>query len=61
MKKKACKTCKIMTEGNECPICKSTDLVSNWKGRVFIIDEEKSYIAKKAGFKSKGEFAIKVR
>jgi DNA-directed RNA polymerase subunit E" len=61
MKKRACKNCKILTEANECPICKSTDLVINWKGRVAVLDAKKSFIAKKAGFKTEGEFAIKVR
>ncbi len=61
MKKKACKNCKILVDGNECPICKSTDLLSNWKGRVAVMDAGKSFIAKKAGFKKEGEFAIKVR
>jgi len=59
--KKACRKCKIIVEGGECPICKSSDFVTNWKGRLFIIDEQKSAIAKKIGLQAKGEYAIKVR
>ena len=61
MSKKACKRCKIFVDGSECPICKSSDFVTNWKGRVHILDEERSSIAKKAGFPIKGEYAIKVK
>ncbi len=60
MKKKACKSCKIFVEGDECPICKGTQFVTNWKGRLYIIDANKSEIAKKIGAKVKGEYAIKV-
>ncbi len=60
MKKKACKSCKILYDGSECPICKSGLSVSNWKGRVFILDQNKSEIAKKIGIVVPGEYAIKV-
>ncbi|MBW3002550.1 DNA-directed RNA polymerase, subunit E'' [Candidatus Woesearchaeota archaeon] len=60
MKKKACKNCKIFVEGDECPVCKGTQFVTNWKGRLYIIDANKSEIAKKIGAKVKGEYAIKV-
>ncbi len=60
MKKKACKSCKIFVEGDECPVCKGSQFVTNWKGRLYIIDANKSEIAKKIGAKVKGEYAIKV-
>ena len=59
-KKKACSTCKIFVEGSECPICKNKQFSNNWKGRIYIIDSNKSEIAKKMGIKVKGEYAIKV-
>jgi len=59
--RKACSKCKIFVEGSQCPICKGTDLVTNWKGRIAIINSEKSEISKKAGFAVNGEYAIKVR
>jgi DNA-directed RNA polymerase subunit E" len=61
MKKKVCKSCKIFVEGNECPICKSQNFSTTWLGRMFIIDADKSEIAKKIGTAQKGEYAIKVR
>ncbi len=61
MKKKVCKKCKIFVEGNECPVCKSNQFSTNWQGRLYIIDANKSIIAEKTNIKSNGEYAIKVR
>ena len=33
---------------------------TNWKGRMFILNAEKSMIAKKTGHTDEGEYAIKV-
>ena len=60
-KKKACKNCKIFVKGTQCPLCHSGDLTTSWKGRVIIVDAEKSEIGKKMGIKVKGEYAIKTR
>lgn len=59
--RKACTKDKIFVEGSQCPICKGSDFVTNWKGRIAILNSEKSEIAKKAGFAMNGEYAIKVR
>ncbi len=61
VKKKACKSCKIFVKGSQCPLCKSSDLTTSWKGRIIIMDSEKSEIAKKLNLKVKGEYAIKTR
>ncbi len=61
MKKKACKKCKLFVEGNECPACKGNQFSTNWQGRLYIIDPNKSSIAKKTEMTAKGEYAIKVR
>lgn len=60
MKKKACKQCKFMFEGDECPLCKRSQGATNWKGRIFITNKDKSEIAKKIGITEDGEYAIKV-
>lgn len=57
---KACKNCRILVEGDECPICHSKDLVQNWKGRIIVFNVEKSEVAKLAEIKAKGDYAIKV-
>ena len=60
-KRKVCKKCKLFVEGNECPICHGNQFSTNWQGRIYIVDPNKSAIAKKIGIKVKGEYAIKVR
>lgn len=61
-KKKACKVCnKIYEEENKCPKCDSKESIEGFKGRIVVIDPEKSEIAKKLNIKSKGNFAIKTR
>lgn len=59
MAKKACKNCKLLIDGDECPLCKSSNLISNWKGRVNVLNPNRSEIGKKIGIKVKGEYAIK--
>ncbi len=61
MKKKVCKKCKIFVDGSNCPLCKGNQFSTNWQGRLYIIDPNKSMIAEKIGIKAKGEYAIKVK
>ena len=61
MKKKVCKQCKLFVEGDTCPVCKGNDFSTNWQGRIYVVDPNKSEIAKKIGITVKGEYALKVR
>jgi len=58
----ACKNChRIVSADNEkCPYC-GGELSKNWKGYMYIVNPEKSEIAKMLEIKDKGEYAIKVR
>ncbi|MBU1501873.1 MAG: DNA-directed RNA polymerase subunit E'' [Nanoarchaeota archaeon] len=60
-KKKACRICNTIYEGDKCPKCDSKESIEGFKGRVVILDPEKSEIAKKLNLKDKGNFAIKTR
>lgn len=60
VKEKACKSCRRLVEGNECPACKKSDLTKNWKGMVIILDSE-SKIADIMDIKTPGKYAIKMR
>ncbi len=60
-KQKACKICKKIYEGSKCPTCDSKESTDSFKGRIVVLNAEKSEIAKKLNIKSKGNFAIKVR
>lgn len=61
MAKKVCKNCKLFVDGNVCPICKGNQFSESWKGRIVIVNPEKSEIAQKMDIKAKGEYAIKMR
>ncbi|MBU4070347.1 MAG: DNA-directed RNA polymerase subunit E'' [Nanoarchaeota archaeon] len=61
-KPKACKICnKIYDEGSKCPKCDSKEFTEGFKGRIVVINHEKSEIAKKLNIKNNGNFAIKTR
>jgi DNA-directed RNA polymerase subunit E" len=59
--KKVCKSCKLFVTGDSCPNCKRNQFSNSWKGRIAILNVEKSKIAEKIGAEKKGEYAIKVR
>ena len=61
-KAKACKLCStIYEDGDKCPNCESKESTEGFKGRVVVLDPEKSEIAQKLNLKEKGNFAIKTR
>jgi len=59
-KEKACKTCKIIYEGSECPNCAKKEITNTFKGKVEIINPEKSEIANQLKINKKGLYAIKL-
>ncbi len=60
-KSKACRMCNRIFEGDKCPACGSKEFSESFKGRVVILDPEKSEIANKLKIKRKGNFAVKTR
>ncbi len=61
MREKVCRRCRLISNGNICPDCRSTDLSDDFSGLVVIIDPENSAIAKAMKIKKKGRYAIRVR
>lgn len=62
VKSKACKVCnKIYDSGEKCPRCHAKESTDGFKGRIVVLNAEKSEIAKKLSIKDKGNFAIKTR
>lgn len=61
MKRKVCKKCRIFVEKDVCPICKESNFTESWKGRLFILNPEKSEVAQKINIKNVGEYALKIR
>ncbi len=60
-KEKACKQCKTIYEGNKCPKCSSSEFVEGFKGKVFVINPERSELAQNLNIKEKGIFAARLR
>lgn len=60
MVEKACKKCRLILEGDVCPICKQSDLTSSWKGMTIIFNPEKSEVAQKLGIIGPGKYALRL-
>ncbi|MCX6649458.1 MAG: DNA-directed RNA polymerase subunit E'' [Candidatus Bathyarchaeota archaeon] len=61
MPTKACRTCKIITTENVCPVCKGSELSEDFLGFVIILDPSKSQLAEKMSIKEAGRYALKIR
>jgi DNA-directed RNA polymerase subunit E" len=61
MKIRACKKCSTLYERDKCPKCGANEYTESWKGKVVIMDPEKSEVAQKLKIKEKGVYAIKTR
>ena len=59
-KEKACKNCKLIYEGDKCPSCDKRDTSDHFKGKVEIVNTEKSELAKNLKVTKKGLYAIKL-
>ena len=59
-KEKACKNCKLIYEGDLCPLCGRKETSDTFKGKVEIVDPEKSELAKQLKINKKGTYAIRV-
>lgn len=58
---KACKQCKAIYEGgNECSKCGSHESTDSFKGKITLLDTEKSEVAQHLNIKNKGMYAIKL-
>lgn len=58
-KTQVCRNCKRFTTLKECPVCKSTNLSTSWKGLVVIVNPE-SEIAKILNINEPGKYALYV-
>ncbi|MGB8101551.1 MAG: transcription elongation factor subunit Spt4 [Nitrososphaeraceae archaeon] len=56
----ACRKCKALTTGKVCPICKSTDLSSDWSGIILVFDADNSMIASTLQIVAPYKYALKV-
>lgn len=62
VKREVCKkTKKFVDDPNFKDYKPPAGTTSNWQGRIYVVDPEKSEIAKIMGLEERGEYAIKVR
>ena len=59
-KEKACKNCKRIYEGDACPNCEKKETSDTFKGKVEIINSEKSEVAKELKITKPGLYAVKI-
>jgi len=59
-KEKACKNCNRIYEGDVCPNCGRKETSETFKGKVEIINPEKSEIAKELKITKPGLYAVKI-
>ncbi len=60
VKEKACKNCKLIYEGDLCPNCEKKETSEGFKGKVEIVNPEKSELAKQLKVSKKGIYAIRL-
>lgn len=60
-KPKACKVCKLIHEEDICPKCGNKETTEGFKGKIVVLNPEKSELAPKLNIKEKGNYAIKIR
>ncbi len=58
-KMQVCRNCKRFTNESVCPVCKSSNMSSSWKGVVVILDTN-SDIAKALNITEPGKYALYV-
>ncbi len=56
---RACRDCKRIVKGTECPVCKTKNTTTSWQGTIVIFDSD-SEIAKKLDITSPGKYALRV-
>ena len=61
MAQKACRQCRTLFDGKECPACGSKEGLESFKGKVSIIQPEHSELASKLNLTKPGLFAIRLK
>ncbi|MEK6873173.1 MAG: transcription elongation factor subunit Spt4 [Nanoarchaeota archaeon] len=59
-KEKVCKYCKLIHEQEVCPNCGKKETLNTFKGKVEIINQEKSEISKRLKINKNGVYAIRI-
>ena len=57
---KACTHCSLLSEKEQCPLCKNPTS-ENWSGLLIVTNPEESEVAQELGITEPGEYALRVR
>jgi DNA-directed RNA polymerase subunit E" len=60
MSEKACKVCRRLVKGNVCPVDKTSELTSSWRGIIVVINPE-CEISKASGITAPGKYASRIK
>ena len=58
---RACRSCRVVTEANVCPVCRGTEFSDDFSGILVVLDPENSVLAKKLEIEVPGTYALKIR
>ncbi len=61
MVEKACRNCRLIIEGDVCPVCKGEDLTKAFEGSILLINAEGSEVAKAINVTAPGIYALKIK
>ncbi|MFH0713827.1 MAG: transcription elongation factor subunit Spt4 [Candidatus Micrarchaeota archaeon] len=62
MNEKACRQCRLVVEGQVCPLCNTGEhLTKTWEGYIFVVNPEGSEVAAAIGAKTPGKYALKIK
>ncbi|MEK6898698.1 MAG: transcription elongation factor subunit Spt4 [Nanoarchaeota archaeon] len=61
MPQKACRQCRAIYEGRECPSCGSKESIESFKGKISVINPEASELAGKLKLTKPGLYAMRTR
>lgn len=59
--RRACRSCKSVTEETVCPVCKGNEFSDDFSGILVVLDPKNSLLAEKLEAKEPGTYALKIR
>ena len=59
--RRACRSCKTVTEETVCPVCKGNEFSEDFSGILVVLDPKNSLLAEKLEAKEPGTYALKIR
>jgi DNA-directed RNA polymerase subunit E" len=60
MPERACRTCRRLVKGNSCPVDKTSELTTSWRGIIVVIDPT-CEIAKASNLTAPGKYASRIK